>query len=74
MMFFKEHNPAHFHAKYEGSIAVFEIKTGKLMAGSFPPRAMKLVKEWIKLHKKELLDDWNLLRKNKHPKSIEPLP
>ncbi len=74
MMFFKEHNPPHFHAKYEGCVAVFEIKTGKIMAGNLPPRAVKLVKEWVKLHTKELLADWSLIQKDKKPKLIEPLP
>lgn len=45
MMFFKEHNPPHFHAKYEGRVALFEIKTGKIMAGNLPPRVVKLIKE-----------------------------
>jgi len=29
LMFFQEHNPPHFHAKYSGEIGIFNIKTGK---------------------------------------------
>ena len=73
MMFFKDHNPPHFHAKYEGHVAVFEIKTRRLIAGQFPPHAKKLVREWIVLHEKELLENWNKAMKNGNLKSIEPL-
>ncbi len=74
MMFFNDHSPPHFHAKYEGQIAVFEIKTCHLIAGSFPPRARKLVRQWAVLHEKELLSNWNKALKDGNLKTIEPLP
>ncbi|MCH9045725.1 MAG: hypothetical protein IIA40_06420 [SAR324 cluster bacterium] len=35
--------------------------------------ALALVLEWAAEHQNELLEDWNLCRHLKHPKSIEPL-
>ncbi len=72
-MFYNEHNPPHFHAKYEGHIAVFNIRTRRLMAGSLPPNAVRLVREWVKLHEKELMDDWNRAQTDKELKPIQPL-
>ena len=72
-MFFDDHNPPHFHARYgEYKIAV-DVGTLRILEGSFPPRALGLVVEWASLHKDELLNDWALMEKNIAPKKIEPL-
>jgi len=73
LMFFKEHNPPHFHAKYEGQIAVFDIKTLKIIAGNLPPNAKKLIKKWAKLYQKELLHNWENSQKDGKFKPIKPL-
>jgi len=73
MMFFKDHNPPHFHAKYEGQIALFDIRTHRIMAGALPPNAEKLVRQWLKLHDHELLDNWKRAQAAKQLKSIKPL-
>ena len=73
LMFFQDHHPPHFHAKYEGQIAVFSIKGCRLLAGKLSPRAMRLVKVWAKLHEKELMEDWDLAQKDGNLKMIEPL-
>lgn len=73
MMFFKDHHPPHFHAKYEGQIAVFAIKGCRLIAGKLPVRANRLVKEWAKLHEKELMQDWNIAQKEGELRTIEAL-
>ena len=72
-MFFNEHNPPHFHAKYEGQIAAFEIKTRRLIAGDLPPRAKGLVRQWTSLHERELLNNWDKARRSGNLKTIEPL-
>jgi hypothetical protein len=43
----------------EGLIAAFDIPTGKLAAGDFPPNAKRLVESWTKLHLAELLANWD---------------
>ena len=41
--------------------------------GKFPKRALKLVLEWMELHKKELIEDWELASKGESLKPIAPL-
>lgn len=59
-MFFAlaEHNPPHIHVVYGDMDALFNIQTGELMEGDLPPRALVMVKEWIDLHRSELLEMW----------------
>ncbi len=73
LMFFQDHHPPHFHAKYEGQLAVYSIKDSRLLAGKLPVRATRLIKEWAKSHTKELMDDWNIAQKEGKLKTIEPL-
>jgi len=58
-MNFGDHNPPHFHAEYQGFKAAFDIRTGKLAAGDFPPNAKRLVESWAKQHRAELLATWD---------------
>jgi phosphomannomutase len=45
-MFYDEHNPPHFHARYgEFKIAV-GVKDLQVLEGHFPPRVLGLVIEW----------------------------
>lgn len=46
MMFFDEHNPPHFHAKYNEFKASIRIKDLAVLNGSLPPKALGLVIEW----------------------------
>jgi DNA-binding XRE family transcriptional regulator len=43
----KEHLPLHIHAHYGEFEALIEIKTGHLIAGSLPPKKLRLVRDWI---------------------------
>lgn len=53
-MFAKDHNPPHFHAKYGEYIGIIDIRSGKLLEGELPRRALRLVEDWTELHKEEL--------------------
>lgn len=50
MMYFDEHNPPHFHVKYNEHAAVFNIRTLNIFAGHLPARVRGLVEEWAELH------------------------
>ena len=60
-MYFKqaEHNPPHIHAIYGEYIGIINIENGYLMNGNLPNKAISLVREWIEIHKSELLYIWN---------------
>jgi len=72
-MFFNDHPPPHFHARYGEFEATIEIATLNILEGTLPGRALKLVQEWATMHREELLDDWRLCRENSPPARIEPL-
>ena len=73
MINFGDHNPPHFHVRYGHYKAVIDINTGGLLAGNLPPRALGLVVEWARLHKEELLVDWQLAIEHKPLNKIKPL-
>jgi Domain of unknown function (DUF4160) len=71
-MFYREHGVAHFHAAYGQHEISIEIETCRIH-GQFPPRALKLVLEWMDLHRSELLEDWELAKHGQPLKRIAPL-
>jgi hypothetical protein len=71
-MFYKDHAPPHFHAIYSEYEITVEIESG-VINGRFPRRALRLVLEWLELHKDELLVNWQLVEEKKPLKKIAPL-
>ncbi|MCX7110341.1 MAG: DUF4160 domain-containing protein [Candidatus Methylumidiphilus sp.] len=71
-MYWDDHSPPHFHAKYESYEITVNILTG-VIEGRFPKRALRHVLDWYDIHKDELMEDWELCRKKESPKPIEPL-
>jgi len=72
-MFFDEHNPPHFHARYGGDKASIEIDSLRVLEGSLPPRVLGLVIEWASQHRDELFTNWEKVIQNTQPQKIEPL-
>jgi hypothetical protein len=71
-MYYRDHEPAHFHAEYgEYEVKVF-IETG-VVEGRFPRRALAHVLEWYGAHRDELADDWSLAKERRPLKPILPL-
>ena len=69
----RDHSPAHFHAFYGDSEAVFDIATLRIAKGSMPSRARALVLDWASQHRHELLAAWDRLRAGQLPGKIAPL-
>ena len=72
-LYWNDHTPPHFHAKYSGDEAVIDIKTGEILKGSLSKRVLGLVEEWRRLHVNELMQDWELARQRKPLQYISPL-
>ncbi|MDR0828684.1 MAG: DUF4160 domain-containing protein [Prevotellaceae bacterium] len=72
-MYFNDHNPPHFHAKYNDFRAEILIETLTLREGQLPPRILGLVLEWAAEHKNELLKNWNSLKETGDFTEIKPL-
>ena len=71
-MYFNDHNPPHFHAKYSGYEALFAFD-GSILEGGMPKRAILFVQEWITLHKSELEENWNRAKAGQPLIDIAPL-
>ncbi len=71
-MYWNDHLPPHYHAKYGEYEITIEIETG-VVTGSFPKRALRHILEWHDLHQSELMTDWELCRQQEEPLSIFPL-
>ena len=61
MMYFNDHNPPHFHVRYEEFRAVLGIDPLELREGNLPPRVLGLVMEWAEMHQAELMKNWTSL-------------
>lgn len=71
-MYFNDHNPPHFHAKYSGYEALFNFD-GLLLEGELPKRASSFVQEWISYHKPELESNWKKAKSGQPLDYIAPL-
>ncbi len=72
-MYYNDHAPAHFHAKYTSNKARIAIATGEVIQGSLPRRALRLADEWRTLHEVELQAAWDDVTARQPVKPIEPL-
>ncbi|RTL63781.1 MAG: DUF4160 domain-containing protein [Hyphomicrobiales bacterium] len=57
-MYYNDHNPPHFHARYGQAQAIVRISDGVVIAGELPPTALKMVSEWALRHRAELEQNW----------------
>lgn len=72
LMYFRDHNPPHFHARYSGHEAKFCLD-GMLISGRIPRRAGRLVRDWSRLHQIELERCWDHAVSGELPGTIMPL-
>jgi hypothetical protein len=70
---YRDHNPPHFHARYQGQEVTVEIETG-LVTGTMSRRALQLVFEWLDLHRDAVMENWNRARQQKPLVTVDPLP
>ncbi len=57
-MFYRDHNPPHFHAVYGDFEGIIDIENNELIGGYLPLRILGIVREWTGLHQNELMDNW----------------
>ena len=69
---FLDHNPPHFHAKYRNQEVTIDIVNGTIRGQMFE-RALRLVLEWLALHREEIMEAWHKAANGEQPGKIEPL-
>lgn len=76
-MYYNDHMPPHFHAKWAEHEAIILISTStgesKIYAGSLPKSQLDLALRWAVSHNKELMENWELARKGMALKQVAPL-
>jgi hypothetical protein len=72
-MYFDDHAPPHFHARYNDDNAVISIDTLEVIEGSMRSKELALVRKWAAKHQAELLEAWNKAEEYQAPGKIEPL-
>jgi len=72
-MFYREHEPIHFHAEHQGQQASFKLD-GEVLAGEIRSRtAVRLIREWASLHKTQIEANWTRMEAGEQLEKIEPL-
>jgi|HubBroStandDraft_2_1064218.scaffolds.fasta_scaffold230869_3 hypothetical protein len=77
-MYFRDHSPPHIHI-YGGNrrrpewAAQVTLRDGTLLDGDAPDVALRLVGDWVALHRDELLEAWRRARTGQEPGRIAPL-
>ena len=72
-MFYKEHEPAHFHAEHQGQQGKFDLD-GEMVVGNIQSwTALRLTREWAALHRRELEANWENMKAGRPLERIAPL-
>ena len=72
-MYYADHAPPHFHARYGDERVSIRIDDGEILDGSLGRRALRLVDEWRMLHQAELQEEWRHAQLKAPLGKIEPL-
>lgn len=64
--------PPHFHAWYGEYRIIVNIKDS-VVKGEMPGRALRMILEWLDLHREELMQNWERAQVGAPLFKIEPL-
>jgi hypothetical protein len=71
-MNYNDHDPPHFHARYQEHEVTVGIESG-VVTGTMPKRALRMVLEWAEARQAELRANWQLARERTPLTPIAPL-
>ena len=71
-MNFDDHVPPHFHAWYGDYKVTVSIRDG-VVTGKMPGRALRMILEWLDIHRDELLENWEKAQNGSPLDKIDPL-
>lgn len=71
-MNYNDHDPPHFHARYQDQEVIVEIETG-IVRGEMSRRTLRMLFEWSDEHQEDLSRNWNLAREHRPLEQIMPL-
>jgi len=72
-MYYKEHEPRHFHAEHQGQYGKFDFD-GRQLAGNITSRtALRLIRKWAQLNRPALDANWANISAGRPLDRIPPL-
>jgi hypothetical protein len=72
-IYFNDHAPPHFHARYAEHEVQIRIADGAVMEGALPPRAMGLVRKWYRRYNVEIARSWEQAQRTGVAERVPPL-
>ncbi|CAN7517182.1 DUF4160 domain-containing protein [Pseudoduganella sp. LjRoot289] len=69
----KHHHEPHIHVQHQDQQCVLLIPSGRLKEGTLPPKRLGQLQKWIKLHERELMENWERAVKGEQTFPIKPL-
>jgi hypothetical protein len=72
-MNYNDHNPPHFHVRYQDQQAIVQIENG-VVVGVLTRPALRMLVEWVDHHREELTANWWRAREGEPLHTITPLP
>jgi hypothetical protein len=70
-MYFNDHDPPHFHCRYQGFRARVLIASGEVIDGRLPPTVARVVRDWSVLRHDALMQNWIAARTDGQLERIE---
>jgi hypothetical protein len=67
-IYWRDHAPPHFHVEYGDDEVLIVIGDGRIYAVSLPRRALRMVRQWRRLHLAELELAWQ--RRSRHEEPV----
>ena len=72
-IYYKDHNPPHIHAEYNGYKAIIDIQESSVISGYLPGRQLKIVLAWCVMYQDELMQNWELVNDGRKPNQVPPM-
>jgi hypothetical protein len=72
-MYVPDHPPPHFHVRCGDESVRVRLDTLSSMDGRLSPRARRLVRQWARMHRHDLDENWRRIEQRQRPKAIRPL-
>ena len=72
-MYWNDHMPPHFRAKYGGDEVIVSINDLDVIDGSLPNKQLKMVLGWAAFHQEELTENWKLAEDKQELFEIKPM-
>lgn len=72
-VYHSDHNPPHIHVQYGDYEAIFEIKSGRILYGKLSPRLQRLLSEWLRSRRHDIMKAWDDAQAHHIPRRVKPL-